>query len=185
MFTQGQIKIIRASPEGWCECEVWPVEQGCNNGPFVDHDSNALLSPTDQESCAQAPFHWHDLLSCALCRSQLLKIFKEFVSVPLFSPSDVTRHQDSDGTAGGNGEFWFVASPPVGRTRADVSGTDGSTCVCRRCPRVFPFVCQCRVGREGSFMLPLTFTTPCLCSSSLYSSVRFFPKTLGRLESFE
>lgn len=60
-----------------------------------------------------------------------------------------------------------------------------STCVCWRCPRVFPFVCQCRVGREGSFMLPPTFTTPCFRSSSLYSSVRFFPKTLGRLESFE
>lgn len=111
MFTQGQIKIIRASPEGWCKCEVWPVEQGCNNGPFVDHDSNALLSPTDEESGAQAPFHWHDLLSCALCRSQLLEVFKGFVKILVFSPSDVTRPQDSDDAAGGNGEFWFVWPP--------------------------------------------------------------------------
>lgn len=113
MFTQGQIKIIRASPEGWCKCAVWPVEQGCNNGPFVDHESDALLSPTDQESGAQAPFYWHDLLSCALCRSQLLKIFKELAKILLLSPSEFTRHQDSDEAAGGNGEFWSVSPPQL------------------------------------------------------------------------
>lgn len=130
MFTQGQIKIIRASPEGWCKCAVWPVEQGCNNGPFVDHESDALLSPTDQESGTQAPFRWHDLLSCALCRSQLLKIFKELAKILLLSPSEFTRHQDSDEAAGGNGEFWSVSPPQLPHQsgeHADVSGTGGST----------------------------------------------------------
>lgn len=50
MFTQGQIKIIWASPEGERKCAVW--SPGCNNQSFVDHDGSTLLSHSNQESWA-------------------------------------------------------------------------------------------------------------------------------------
>lgn len=50
MFTQGQIKIIWASPEGERKCAVW--SPGCNNQSFVDHDRSTLLSHSNQDSWA-------------------------------------------------------------------------------------------------------------------------------------
>lgn len=141
IFTQGQIKIMWASPEGERECAVWSPEQGAATTHHLLIVTAAHFCPIQiRNHGPNQGFHWHHLLSCAICRSDVV-----FFLSSASGSQDVSSRRERRPSL----VFLHQTRPWSFSSSGGAHWCEWNRCVCHRCPPVFPFVCRLSRGERG------------------------------------